>query len=213
MRLARSAAVAAVLAAQLVAAPGGAAAPAAAVEPCASGHGVRVVVDFHELGGGLQEACDETGGGRTAARLFADSGFRLTFVQRQAGFVCRVSGLPADDPCVNTPPQDAYWSLWWSDGSSEKWTYASLSADSLTVPDGGRVALSWSQGSGSRPPGAAAGADGPRAAPPDATTSTAKGPDTDDGLPGWVAPTVVVVLFAAAGTFGVVRRRREATRP
>ncbi len=39
--------------------------------------------------------------------------------------------MPADDPCVNTPPADAYWGLWWSDGTTGKWTYSSLGAASL----------------------------------------------------------------------------------
>ena len=53
--------------------------------------------------------CDAGGAGKTAAAQFAAAGFALTRVQRQPGFVCRVEGKPAEDPCVNTPPTDAYW--------------------------------------------------------------------------------------------------------
>jgi hypothetical protein len=32
---------------------------------------------------------------------------------------------------------------------------------------------------------------------------------TDEGLPGWVAPVLVVVLLGAAGAVAVVRRRHQ----
>ena len=41
--------------------------------------------------------------GKYAAAQFTDVGHQLTYVQRQAGFVCRVDGAPADDPCVQHP--------------------------------------------------------------------------------------------------------------
>lgn len=126
----------------------GVSAPAEAAT-CGSAHGVTVVVDFHELGGGAQAACDAQGGGKAAVTQLTDVGHRLTYVQRQPGFVCRVDGTPDSDPCVNTPPSDAYWSLWWSDGRSGHWTYSSAGVGSLAVPDGGYVALSW-QGSGDK---------------------------------------------------------------
>ena len=70
--------------------------------------------------------CAPDGGGRTADRLLKDTGHALTYVQRFPAFVCRIDGVPADDPCVNTPPADAYWGLWWSDGESGEWSYSSL---------------------------------------------------------------------------------------
>ena len=134
----------------------GPAAPAAAAT-CSSGDGVTVVVDFHELGGGIQTACDTSGGGEAASRLFPDNGFPLTYVQRQPGFVCRVSGAPTadDESCVSTPPSDAYWGLWWSDGDSGSWSYSSEGAASLNVPDGGSVAFSWNDSNTKSPPGIA----------------------------------------------------------
>jgi hypothetical protein len=92
---------------------------------CAGAHGVTVVVDFHQLGGGVQTACDLHGAGETADAQFTDVGHTLTDAQRQPGFVCRVDGSPSSDPCVNTSPADAYWSLWWSDGKSGHWSFAS----------------------------------------------------------------------------------------
>lgn len=286
---------------------------------CATSSGVSVIVDFHELGGGIQGTCVSGGGGDTAASLFPSAGFPLTYVTRQPGMVCRVSGKPADSPCVNSPPATAYWSLWWSDGKSGTWTYSSYGVGGLKVPDGGYVAFSW-QGSssrttpgvspaphasatptpsasptakptknpgsthspGSHPPATngssgSSGSAGPSAGSTSGTTGPSAGATTapsasaseqageektrgqkargqkargqktrgdkakqgkpgsasaapsepagdsavgdvapasseatepDGGLPGWVAPAIVVLLFGAAGGVALVRRRR-----
>ncbi|HQR26636.1 MAG TPA: hypothetical protein PLP61_06300 [Nocardioides sp.] len=129
-------------------------APAGAAA-CSDGDGVTVVVDFHELGGGVQQQCDADGAGTSAATLLPRNGFPLDYVQRQPGFVCRVAGEPADDPCVNTPPADAYWGVFWSDGKSGSWKYAAEGVGSLEVPDGGYVALAWQGSSTRNPPGMA----------------------------------------------------------
>jgi hypothetical protein len=275
------------------------AAPASAAG-CATGHGVTVVVDFHNHEpGGVQTACVAGGGGDTAAQLFPAAGFPLTYVRGQS-FVCRVSGQPAEDPCVHTPPADAYWALYWSDGTSGRWTYATSGAGGQHVPEGGYVAFSWqgtdssvppgyspaahpsgspsssqapshapthgagsgqqgqqgSSGSGTAAPstapgeasdaptespsatGAGKGAKGDksRSAKPTSSDSPADGTvepspssestatdspslapaasdpaDPDDGgLPGWVAPVVILLLFGAAGAVAVVRRRQGA---
>jgi hypothetical protein len=126
-------------------------APATAAGLC-SGSGVSVVVDYGALGGGIRTGCDATGN-RNAAKAFADTGHPLTYAQRQPGFVCRVDGAPASDPCVDTAPADAYWGLYWSDGTSG-WKYSTLGVGSLTVPAGGSVAFSWQDGGTADPPGA-----------------------------------------------------------
>jgi hypothetical protein len=144
-------AAAVVLAAAVPVLSVGTAAPAHAAA-CPTGAGVTVVVDFNQLGGEVQEKCDGSGGGDSAASLFSSNGFPLTYAQRQPGFVCRVSGVPTSDPCVNTSPTNAYWVLYWSDGKSGTWSYSSLGAASLKVPNGGYVAFSWKQGSAAAPP-------------------------------------------------------------
>src|SRR5580765_1111484 len=169
--------VAAVL---LTAAAGlGVSAPAQAAS-CSTAHGVTVVVDFHQLGGGVQAACDANGGGKIAATQLTGVGHQLTYVQSQPGFVCRVDGAPSSDPCVNTPPADAYWSLWWSDGKSGRWTYSSAGVGSLQVPDGGYVALSWQSGSDKATPRVTPAAHASATPTPSPThhpsSSTAAGP-------------------------------------
>ena len=138
---------------------------------CSSAGGVSVVVDFHELGGGVQTACIADGGGKVASTLFPAAGYALTYAQRQPGFVCRVGGAPASDPCVNTSPADAYWGLWWSDGESGQWTYATRGAGSQSIPDGGYVAFSWN-GSASRSAPGVSPATHPTAPTPTSKPST-----------------------------------------
>jgi hypothetical protein len=257
--------------------------------PCSGDSGVSVVVDFNSLGGGVQQVCLPGGGGDAASSLFPAAGFPLSYASRQPGFVCRVSGVPTSDPCVNTAPADAFWGLWWSDGDASSWTYSSLGAGSLNVPDGGMVAFSWDSVSGSAPPSASPSHPDPPASPepsdpppdqpdsggdsqapgpgsssaPGATSSTSPSdsddverapggmkqererksdksdksdksgdpdevsptapdtsptqaapgsgepvaePDAADGLPGWVAPGLIGLLFAVSGIVLIVRR-------
>jgi len=183
--------------------------PAAATAGVCAGHGVTVVIEPASLGGKAEIACDADGAGRTAARIFADTGHRLTRVSSSPDFVCKVDIRPADASCGQVPPADAYWSLWWSDGSSP-WTYASVGVDGLTVPDGGAVAFTWVDGSNDGTPrtALASAAASPTASPsPRGAADKSTDAETDPGLPGWVPPAAVVVVLGAAGA--IVARRRS----
>lgn len=146
----------------------GVAAPAQAAA-CPAGSGVTVVVNS-------SVSCDADGGGR-AANNFNDAGHALKYAARQPGFVCRVDNAPANDPCVDASPADAYWGLFWSDGTSGTWTYASLGVTSLKIPTGGWVAFVF-QNSDSKtwPPMKPGGAAPPATTKPPtaAPTSTTK---------------------------------------
>ncbi|MBE7325073.1 hypothetical protein IEQ44_10420 [Nocardioides sp. Y6] len=148
-RLARSVAVLLVGAA---AGLGLAVAPPALAAVCSGDAGVTVVVDFAELGGGLTAGCDSDTEGQRARAILDDAGYPLTMASKSPGFVCRVSGLPADDPCVEAAPPDRYWSIWWADGEGGAWVYSSRGVDSLRVPDGGYLAMAWHEGSGKAEP-------------------------------------------------------------
>jgi hypothetical protein len=122
-------------------------APAAAAT-CSTASGVSVVVDFKGLGGrGVEATCVPGGGGKRVADLWPQGTFPWVLVQGEP-FVCRISGLPTqnDEPCNDTPPADAYWGLWWSDGKTGTWSYSSYGVSTLKVPDGGYVAFAWKQG-------------------------------------------------------------------
>lgn len=166
--------------------PGVSVAPASAAA-CSDAGGITVVVDFKGLGGGEKVACVR-GGSAYARTLFTTADFSLTDVQRQPGFVCRISGKPADDPCVDTPPANAYWGLFWSNGTSGSWNYSSSGAGGLKVPAGGSVAFAW-QGSDARsvPSSAPPKHDPPISVPPPKPPKPT--PSTQPTTPAPAAPT------------------------
>jgi len=170
-RLPRLVAAAALVAAAGVVLP---AAPSSAAT-CAGDTGVSVVVDFTKLGGGVATGCVADGGGDTAASLF-EVDHDLTRVQQYPGAVCKVDNTPADAACQNMPPTDAYWGLFWSDGSGG-WVYSSEGVDSLNVPDGGSVAFAWQDGGDRDYPGVAAPqtADEPSPSPSPSPTGGGSG--------------------------------------
>lgn len=174
----------------LVAGIGLGAAPAQAAA-CPAGRGVTVVV-------GSQVGCDPSAGG-DAASNFTDAGHTLTYARREPGFVCRVDGQPASDPCVNASPASAYWGLFWSDGASGTWVYSSLGVGSLTVPAGGSVAFVFQTGGGRTMPSVAP----PRASAPSPTvepTSNTNGGSKGKGSKGDRKKTGGTSVPPAAGS-------------
>jgi pyruvate/2-oxoglutarate dehydrogenase complex dihydrolipoamide acyltransferase (E2) component len=132
------------------------AAPAAAAGGyCPKGSGVTVVVDTGNLGGGTSIGCDGQGANTAGSTVVPRAGFPLTYVQKQPGFVCRVNAAPASASCGNTPPPDAYWGLFWSDGKSSGWTYSSVGIGSLKVPAGGFIGWRWQNSNARANPGTA----------------------------------------------------------
>ena len=94
---------------------------------CAKGTGVTVVVDNGPLGGGTSIGCDPSGA--NTAGLHRRAPGRVPADLRAAAAGLRVQGrrgARASASCGNTPPADAYWGLFWSDGKSGTWTYSSV---------------------------------------------------------------------------------------
>ena len=181
-----------------------------------SGQGVSLAVDFKDLGGGVVQACDESGGGKFASEVFQDAGFELTPVGAFPGAACQVDGQPADVGCAKMPPANAYWGLYV--GRAGTWAYAPTGANELKLKDGDFVAFAWQSTSTSSPPDVAPVA-APSAAPsatPSAEAEASSAPvddesEQDGGLAWWV-PTLVVVVLAGAGVGLAVRRRGAAER-
>jgi len=119
---------------------------------CTTKSGVSVVVDDAGLGGGVAEVCD-TSGTSNAQQLFA-AHHAMTYTQRYPGVVCKIDGK-GNSACVNMPPADAYWGLWWSDGTDGQWHYSTVGVGSLSVPQGGSVAFAWQGSSSETPPSVA----------------------------------------------------------
>ena len=139
--LARLAAAAAlVIPAGLVgAAPGQAA-------PCVGTSGVTVIVQW---GDSLDVRC-APGDPTTGADALAKAGFGIVQVRTQPGFVCRISGNPSSDPCINTPPASAYWSYWHAN-PGQSWIYSNWGAYAPQSDPAPGSYQAWRFGSGHSP--------------------------------------------------------------
>ena len=191
----------------------GAAPSAASSGRCPRGTGVTVVVDYGPLGGGVVTACDPDGAGRPATEVMGRAGFALTYVNNQPGFVCRIDGKPdeSQESCASTPPSDAYWGLFWSDGDPATWKYASQGAGSLEVPEGGSIGWRFQDG-GDRedpgaPPTAAATSPSPSASPtptphPTRNPSSPPAGPSDTAEPASPSPTPTPPASVPPGTKG-----------
>ncbi len=170
-------------------------APAAAAGRCAPGEGVTVVVDFGGLGGGTQVACVQDGAGQPSTVVVERAGFELDGVRSDPGFICAINRRPdPNSSCARTPPADAFWGLFWSNGSSARWSFSTVGAGSLDVPEGGSIGWRWQNGGARDEPGAppTTGTSSPEPAPepapepsrdPDPTPGPTKPPSPAPGSP------------------------------
>ena len=135
---------------------------ATASGPCAGGSGVTVVVDFQELGGGVQTRC-APGQPSSGLDALTRAGVAFTGTVRFPGFVCRIAGRPAQDRCIDTSPSSAYWSYWVADRGGS-WCYSTTGAASRRPPEGTVEGWSFSLNRPSNQPPAPRGALPPAAA-------------------------------------------------
>ncbi|MBK6856704.1 MAG: hypothetical protein IPG97_09210 [Microthrixaceae bacterium] len=115
---------------------------AAANEACSTPDGVTVVIDFQDLGGGVNVRC-APGAVGSGLDALDRAGISYQTALRSPGFVCRIAGLPADDPCHVASPASAYWSYWIA-GRGGTWCYSNLGAGSRTPPPGSIEGWSFS---------------------------------------------------------------------
>ena len=104
--------------------------------PCLDHTGVTVVVDFQELGGGVNVRC-ALGPVRSGLGALDAAGISWEGTLRFADFVCRIAGQPgaASEPCGNTPPATAYWGYWLAPRGGD-WCYSILGPANRTPPAG-----------------------------------------------------------------------------
>ncbi|MEM9517433.1 MAG: hypothetical protein AAGA42_21480 [Actinomycetota bacterium] len=105
-------------------------------ESCTDADGVTVVVDFQELGGGVNVRC-APGPIDSGLDAFNRADIVWEGTRRDPGFVCRIAGRPGpvDEACGNTPPANAYWSYWLAPRGGT-WCYSNLGAGNRTPPPG-----------------------------------------------------------------------------
>ena len=113
--------------------------------PCAptDNVGVTIVVDFQELGGGVNVRCAD-GPVADGADALDQAGISWQGVVRWGrGFVCKIAGEPSNDPCIDTPPASAYWSYWVAPRGGA-WCYANYGVLNRTPPPGSVEGWSFS---------------------------------------------------------------------
>ncbi len=131
-RLGLAAAVAVVL---VTLAPATAISPAAAATAaCTDNVGVTIVVDFQELGGGVNVAC-APGPVTSGFDALQQAGINYQTTLQLPGLLCRIAGKPSNDPCVRTSPASAYWSYWMAPRGGN-WCYSNFGPGSRTPPPG-----------------------------------------------------------------------------
>ncbi|OZM72062.1 hypothetical protein CFN78_16060 [Amycolatopsis antarctica] len=104
---------------------------------CADANGVTVVVDFQRLGGDVVIRCSP-GVQDSGLAALQNAGFEVSGTDRWGpAFVCRLEGRPAADtePCIDTPPADAYWSYWHAPNGGG-WTSSQYGLMNRTPPPG-----------------------------------------------------------------------------
>lgn len=101
---------------------------------CPTAEGVTVVVDFQELGGGVAVRC-ATGNLPTGFAALDAAGVDYQTTVRFSGFLCKIAGLPTNDPCINASPATAYWSYWLAPRGGQ-WCYSHWGAGNRTPPPG-----------------------------------------------------------------------------
>lgn len=101
---------------------------------CTTAEGVTVVIDFQELGGGSYVRCAPNAP-ETGFEALEQAGIDYTPTTRSPGFLCRIAGKPAGDPCHVPSPATAYWSYWLAPRGG-RWCYANLGAGNRRPPAG-----------------------------------------------------------------------------
>jgi hypothetical protein len=178
---------------------------------CVGSSGVTVVVDFSDVGGGVEIGC-ATGDPATGREALVGAGFDVT--DSTPGMICAINSAP--DPCPATF-DGSYWS-YWSAEPGATWSAYAVGADSSDPAPG--AFEGWRYNDGTTGPSllpaaiqAASTAAGTTAPSPAATVGTAApGPAlaADDGT-SWIprAAISVVAVLLVGGAAQVARRRRE----
>ncbi len=185
------------------------AAPATADEwydgPCTDNVGITVVIDFQELGGGVNVRC-APGPVTSGLDALDKAGIAWEPPLREPGFVCRIAGQPGPDreACGVTPPPSAYWGYWIAPRGGA-WCYSNMGAGNRVPPPGSVEGWSFALDKSSTrlpPPGFAPPAVTPGTTPnplspgecsasasPTTTTSPAPPATTTTAAPTTVAAT------------------------
>jgi hypothetical protein len=190
------------------------------VSRCTATAGATVIVDFAHWGGPLLRACGSTP--TTGLALLNQGGWHTSGTEHDGpGFVCRIGyagfrhgtqyPTPRQDPCVNTPPANAYWTYWTAGPGQNTWSYSQLGAMTYQPPPGsvslwifGGTTISGSSGS-AKP---AFTPDRVRALAVAAPPVSLSSPASRGSYSSVLVTAGIVAIIALAALFGLRRRRK-----
>ncbi len=118
---------------------------------CTGGTGVTVAVDFTAFGGKVTVRC-APGTPATGVAALQQAGFTPAGTATYGlAFVCRINSLPstAQQPCVTTPPTNAYWAYYHALKGATTWTFSTQGASAYKPPQGSIDA--WAFGNSAKP--------------------------------------------------------------
>ncbi len=113
---------------------------------CANNNDITIVIDFQDLGGGVNVRCSPQPV-RNGFDAFTRSNIA---VDNYRGFVCRIAGLPTEGPCDRFPPGNYYWVYWLAPRGGD-WCYSQVGAGSRTPPPGSVEGWSFFKKTSERP--------------------------------------------------------------
>lgn len=114
--------------------PSGAVA-AAAPGACTNAEGVTIIISFHELRNHETVVYCAPDSPSTGLEALSQAGVAYQPTGRFPTFVCRIQGLPADDPCINPSPTHANWAYWIAPRGGD-WCFTNLGAGGRRPPAG-----------------------------------------------------------------------------
>ncbi len=168
--------------------------------PCPDRTGITVVVDFIGFHDQTIVRCAPAPV-ESGYDALTKVGVDWTPTQRFPGFLCRIEGLPADDPCVNTPPPDAYWGYWRAEYGGS-WRYSTYGPGTTSPAPGPVEGWRFSTGDDQPPRVAPPPPPAPAAAPePTSSPSSTPAPtSTPAAPPPAAAPTAAPTTTSPTAT-------------
>jgi hypothetical protein len=106
---------------------------------CKGTTGVTVAVDFTAFTGGKVQVRCAPGAPATGVAALQQAGFTPAGTATYGlAFICRINSLPSttQQPCVTTPPLNAYWSYYHASHTATKWTYSTTGASTYKPVQG-----------------------------------------------------------------------------
>lgn len=157
---------------------------AEANQECANNEDVTVVVDFRDLGGGVNVRCAPQGSDGIDSGFDALEHAQISYEQT-GGFVCRIAGRPESGECTSRPSAGPYWAYYYAKRGGE-WKYSNYGAGARKPPPGSVEGWAYTDANGDA--SAPAYPVPAPIAPPDTTTPAPSGPAPSPS-PSTEAPT------------------------